>query len=110
MGTVASFDFRHAVADVLDLTSGGGAGGTLLALYFDLRRRVGLQKERDAYNLLLTREWMFLAPRSEESYEGVEINSLGFAGSLLLRRPEQVELVRRVGLPKLLAAVTTPSL
>ena len=105
MGTVQSFDFPHAVADVSSSTSEGAAAEVLLALYLDLRRRVGLQEERDAYNLLLTREWMFLVPRSEESYEGVEINSLGFAGSLLLRRPEQVELVRRVGLPRLLAAV-----
>ena len=103
--TVAGFDFPHVVADVSSFAPEGAAAGLLLALYLDLRRRVGLAEERAAYNLLLTREFMFLVPRCEKSFEGVEINSLGFAGSLLLRWSEQLDLVRRVGLPRVLAAV-----
>jgi ATP adenylyltransferase len=58
------------------------------------------------YNLLVTRRWMLAVPRITEFYGGMSINALGFAGSLLVRDREQLELVRRVGPFEVLKAVT----
>ena len=47
----------------------------------------GAQKDgrTGPYNLLLTRNWMFLAARSQESFHSISINALGFAGSFFVR-------------------------
>lgn len=62
-----------------------------------------------AYNLLITRQWMFLIPRSQEACEGIAVNSLGFAGALLVRTPEQLEHLRQMGPMNLLTAVSFPN-
>jgi sulfate adenylyltransferase (ADP) / ATP adenylyltransferase len=48
------------------------------------------------YNLLVTRRWMLLVPRSQESFEGIPVNSLGFAGALLVRNPDQLATLKRL--------------
>lgn len=57
--------------------------------------------ERDArlppYNLLATRSWMLLVPRSRETIEGVSVNGLGFGGALLVRDAGQMEALSRLG-------------
>jgi sulfate adenylyltransferase (ADP) / ATP adenylyltransferase len=58
------------------------------------------------YNLLATRRWMLVVPRSLECYGTISINALGFAGSLFVRTRAELELVRRAGPMKVLAAVT----
>lgn len=60
------------------------------------------------YNLLLTRRWMLLVPRSRDGFAGVSVNSLGFAGSLFVKNDEQLEIVTRVGPMRLLAEVAVP--
>jgi ATP adenylyltransferase len=60
------------------------------------------------YNLLMTREWMLLVPRSAEFAEGVSVNALGYAGSLFVRTAEQLDLVRRLGPLHFLSAVARP--
>lgn len=57
------------------------------------------------YNLLVTRRWLLVVPRSREHHAGIPVNALGFAGSLFVRRPEQIEDVRELGPLRLLAAV-----
>jgi ATP adenylyltransferase len=49
------------------------------------------------YNLLCTRDWMLLVPRSREFFEGVSINAIGFAGGLLVRNREQLAILRDRG-------------
>jgi sulfate adenylyltransferase (ADP) / ATP adenylyltransferase len=58
------------------------------------------------YNLLATRRWMLVVPRRQEHYGTISINALGFAGSLFVRNRAELELVRRSGPMKVLAAVT----
>lgn len=60
------------------------------------------------YNFLASREWMTVIPRSCERHENISVNALGFAGSLFVRRPEQIETVRAIGPLQLLAAVARP--
>jgi ATP adenylyltransferase len=38
-----------------------------------------------SFNILLTPAWMLVAPRSTDTWGGVFINSLGFAGYILVR-------------------------
>lgn len=49
------------------------------------------------YNLLATRNWMLLVPRSREFCDTISINALGFAGSLFVRDQEQMDKIRRLG-------------
>ncbi|MBW2708519.1 MAG: phosphorylase [Deltaproteobacteria bacterium] len=49
------------------------------------------------YNLLFTRQWMLLVPRSKESFESISVNALGFAGALLARNPEEMVLIEKEG-------------
>jgi len=62
-----------------------------------------------AYNLLVTRNWVLLVPRSQESFETISINSLGFAGALLVRTPEELERLRKRGPFAALQAVGMPA-
>lgn len=58
------------------------------------------------YNLLATREWMLLVPRSNEFYESISINALAFAGTFFVKEEAQVELLRSAGPFAALRAVT----
>jgi ATP adenylyltransferase len=58
------------------------------------------------YNLLMTRRWMLLVPRTLEFFHGISINSLGFAGSLFVPRQADLETVERFGPMSFLQAVT----
>lgn len=48
----------------------------------------------DAYNFLMTREWMFLVSRKQEKFQSIGINSLGFAGALLVKNQGELQLVK----------------
>lgn len=62
-----------------------------------------------AYNWLLTREFMMIVPRRQESTndhgDGIvlNINSLGFAGMVLAKTSEELELVKRRGVIEIAA-------
>ncbi len=57
------------------------------------------------YNLLVTRAWTLLVPRTRAAWEGIEVNALGYAGALLVREREALARLRRIGPLALLAAV-----
>ncbi len=113
LGTVASFPFRHAIAP-LDLSprdSPTKAAQIMLKQYYNLLNQVGLDigsqanKQPGAYNFLATRDWMLVVPRSQESYQNIPINSLGFAGSLFVRDRASLELLKELTPLKLLSNV-----
>ena len=87
--------------------------GRLLETYRALLDRVGIrplpaadgERQSEPYNLLVTRDWMMVVPRSRDTFEGVSINSLAYAGALLVREPHQLDAVRRVGPMGVLAQV-----
>ncbi|RMH10101.1 MAG: phosphorylase [Nitrospirae bacterium] len=49
------------------------------------------------YNLLVTQEWMLLVPRSQECFEGISINALGFAGMFLVKDQQQHYTIKQHG-------------
>ncbi|MBN3958300.1 phosphorylase [Nostoc sp. NMS8] len=69
-----------------------------LEVYRTLRQAVGLDaKQSGAYNLLATREWMLIVPRSQEHFHSISVNSLGFAGALLVRNAAEMEILKAEG-------------
>lgn len=97
--TVAGFPFRHAL-----LRLGGDPGpGELDEAYRRLLAATGLAAPDAAaraetrpalpYNLLLTRRWMLIVPRSRERVDGISINALGYAGSLFVRDRDEMATV-----------------
>lgn len=54
-------------------------------------------RQSDAYNLLVTREWMLIVPRSQEHFQSISVNSLGFAGALLVRNAAEMEILKAQG-------------
>ena len=67
---------------------------SLLERYNQLRNQLEISSGKP-YNLLITKKWMLMIPRSLEKYQSIAINSLGFAGALLVRNQEQLELVKK---------------
>ncbi|NER79874.1 MAG: phosphorylase [Leptolyngbya sp. SIO1D8] len=60
------------------------------------------------YNLLLTREWMMIVPRSQESYQDIGVNSLGYSGWLLVKTVEELKKLEEIGPLNLLKQVGKP--
>lgn len=103
VGTIPQLPFVHAIArfDPSLMQSPQQAARETLQSYHNLLQAVGLplegERQTGAYNLLATRQWMIIVPRSRESFESIPVNSLGFAGALLVRNPQQMEFLERVG-------------
>ncbi len=118
-GAVPGLPFRHAYADLARAIWERPelAGELLTAIYRDLRRAAGIgereargeRRQSGPYNLLLTRRWMLLVPRSREHYASISVNALGFAGSLFVKDKAQLQCVRDVGPMRLLREVAVPA-
>jgi ATP adenylyltransferase len=59
-----------------------------------------------AHNLLMTREHLWVIPRSKEAEQELSVNALGFAGTLLVKNQEQLKQLDSIGCLELLKAVT----
>ena len=113
LGRISSFPFRHGIAP-LNLSSSDPqtAAQTMLERYHALLNSVGWEidanttQQPGAYNFLATRNWMLIVPRSQETYQNISINSLGFAGSLFVRDRHSLELLQELTPIELLSKVT----
>ncbi|MBE9142297.1 ATP adenylyltransferase family protein [Planktothrix mougeotii] len=101
IGIIPEFPFVHAIASFNPnwIHTPLEAAIFTLELYFALLSAVGLSVDdhlfqSGAYNLLATRNWMMIVPRSQEEFEGISINSLGFAGGLLVRNSQQLQWLK----------------
>ena len=107
LGIVPGLPFVHALTRLVPalIECPQDAAKTLLKLYRAMLYAVGLNspsapacsKQSGPYNLLLTREWMLLVPRSEEFFESISVNALGFAGALLVQNEPQMQLLKDTG-------------
>ena len=113
-----SFDFRHCFAR-LELDDSGfprQPEEQCYALYHKMLSELGMSVPREGetvkqsgpYCLVVTRQWMLIAPRSQEFYGEVSVNSLGYSGCLLVRKPEHLEFVKKTGPLELLRSVSLP--
>jgi ATP adenylyltransferase len=68
-----------------------------------------------SYNVILTLEHLHLIPRKHETYtlrgteDKISINSMGFAGMLLVRSEGELEAVKREGVAHILRSVALES-
>jgi len=118
VGTTPDLPFVHAIAKPHPhwSQSPSAAASATLDYYHALLQAVGLldpphagdNKQQGAYNLLITRSWMLLVPRSQECFSSIPVNSLGFAGTLVVRSPEQMKILQDQGPMTLLQSVAVP--
>ncbi|WP_035985828.1 ATP adenylyltransferase family protein [Leptolyngbya sp. KIOST-1] len=91
--------FHHAILPLAERPS--PSGKTLLATYRALLAHLGAAWDqsptRFPYNLLVTREWMIAVARQSDHYQSIPVNSLGFAGSLLVKNLDQLDLLKALG-------------
>lgn len=97
VGTTPDFPFLHAIAKLEPGLPPTEVAEATLQSYLNLLEAVDVKEKSDAYNLLATREWMFLVPRSQEAFDSISVNSLGFAGALFVRNSEQMKLLKEHG-------------
>ena len=106
VGCAPSLPYVHAIARLPtdQATAPLDAAPLLLTTYRTLLASVGLAPETNGgeqqpgpYNLLATRRWMLVAPRAQEKFGSISVNSLGFAGSLLVKNQEEMALVKNLG-------------
>jgi ATP adenylyltransferase len=118
VGSAASLPFRHALAPMDPAWVGDPLGGARGALerYHRMLRAAGMersdsparQRQSGPYNLLVTRRWMLLVPRSTEFFNGASVNALGFAGSLLVKDEDQFRDLKSRGPMTALRSVAFP--
>jgi sulfate adenylyltransferase (ADP) / ATP adenylyltransferase len=106
-GMVPGIPFVHAFkrfSSIVDIPH-SMAALALHQMYRLMLQQVGMNlfTEREEtlqsgpYNLLFTRQWMLLVPRSREFFESISVNALGFAGAMLARNPEEMALIEKKG-------------
>jgi sulfate adenylyltransferase (ADP) / ATP adenylyltransferase len=113
----ATLPYQQAIAslDALNFTQPLAIASALRDTYQQLMEGLALWPETGtqplrAYNLLVTRQWMCIVPRSQESFAGISINSLGFAGALLVKNAAQLARLNEIGPMTVLTEVGLPLL
>ena len=116
---VPGLAFRHAFAR-LDLGPDIGTAEDAAHVALDCYRALldaagvpaidlgGVAHQGAPYNLLVTRRWMLVVPRTMECVEGISVNSLGFAGSFFVRNAAQLQTLAQLGPMTALERVSVP--
>lgn len=112
---VSRLPVRHGIIELdnRQMQESPKAPEYLYKCYQQLLKNVGVEgvrvngelRQTAPYNLLLSKNWMWMVPRSREDYRGISVNALGFAGSLFVRDKTQMEMVRKAGPMEILKAV-----
>lgn len=110
IATIPGLPFLHAFTtlDAQWVESPLTGAKATLERYDALLQAVGL-KASEPYNLLATREWMLIVPRSQEEFESISVNSLGFAGAMLMRNQAQMQILKAQGPMNILQSVAIAS-
>jgi ATP adenylyltransferase len=104
-GVIPGFDFSHRFARLNAPAEAPGAPREAFERYIAMLEQLGLRPlpggdaelQGGPYNLIATREWLLLVPRSREFFGSISINALGFAGALLVWDEEQLRALRAAG-------------
>jgi ATP adenylyltransferase len=100
---IQTLPFRHALTgtDPAWLREPNQSAGAAAERYRALLHAGGITPDSRGdlppYNLLATRTWMMLIPRSRECVDSISVNALGFAGSLLARNEREKALIEAIG-------------
>lgn len=116
MGKIPSFEFSHGLSlfDASLVTDFKLAAKVTFEQYLQLLELLEIEINADGkpskhYNFLATRNWMLIIPRSQESFNNISVNSLGFAGALLVRNYEQMAQLKQHQPLTVLKSVAFPS-
>jgi len=112
---VPAFGFRHAFAR-LDPDAWNDPAPALRSVYRELLADVGIgavagpegERQSGAYNLLVSRRWMLLVPRTQGNFDTVPVSALCYIGALFVRGEEDAARVRSVGPLAVLRGVAPP--
>ncbi|KAH9143576.1 hypothetical protein LEN26_005059 [Aphanomyces euteiches] len=101
------FQFRHGFVahGTSELPDGESASDHLHTVATTLLQALD---SPPSYNLILTKSLLLIVPRRERSTDGIEINSVGFTGSFLVRNDAQASRFTAEGPFEILAAVGFP--
>jgi ATP adenylyltransferase len=95
--TIPELSFDHAAVPLPGSSIDSSRAGELNMIYGQACGAVGIRSGDQPYNMLLTRRWMLVVPRTVEFWHEVSINALGFAGSLLVRNRDELASLRATG-------------
>lgn len=109
VGKIPLFSFQHGFTCLnLDWTaSPASIALEVLTVYQQVLNAIQVNSET-AYNFLMTRNWLLVVPRKQERFRSIGINSLGFAGALLVRNQEELQIVKYHNPLEILASVSFP--
>lgn len=102
-GMNPNLPFVHAIAKLHNIVRENSidTAKIILEYYFELLKKVNLKpqenKQIGSYNMLATKEYLIIIPRLQERSQSISINSLGFAGSLLVSNSEKMEIIKKIG-------------
>ena len=94
---ISPFNFAHVLIPLDGSRLGPHRADELHQHYRHACSALGIHNETQPYNLLVTRRWMLLVPRSHEFWREVSINALAFAGSLLVRNRTELDQLKETG-------------
>lgn len=118
IGTVPDLPFLHAFVRLPAglVNSPQVAAQTSFDLYGAMLSRVGMTPPAPGrpsiqslpYCFIVTRDYMFVVPRSKEFFEDISLNSLAFAGSFFVRDSRQLDRLKTFGPMNALKSVALP--
>lgn len=108
------FSFRHGILPLPPGWWTGDKAANLLEQHYrhlltHLGANLSAAPRPFPYNLLVTRQWMVGVCRRQDRYQSIPVNSLGFAGSLLVKDETQLALVKSLGPMTILQQVACQS-
>ncbi len=117
--SVPGLPFRHACAPMdPDWTNPEkDCGASLHACYRTVMRTAGMPVQAStgshaltgAYNLLITRKWLLLIPRTQECADDLTVMPPAFAGSFVVRTAAELNMLKRLGPMTALRQVSFPN-
>lgn len=106
IGRITGLPFDHALVRFAHdaMPSTAAAAATSFDLFREMMSVAGVampdktdEFATSPYNLLVTRRWMMLVPRTQEKFHDISLNALAFAGALLVRDDAQLTTLKSHG-------------
>ena len=97
--------FRHLISK-FDHQSPASSAYALYLEMLNLLDILDSEGKPGPYNLLMTSEWLMVIPRTCGRFQSISVNSLGFAGLLLVKNREDYQKLQAATPSQVLKAVT----
>jgi len=94
LGRLPDFAFPHCFVPLEASRSPEQGARAAREAYQAALAALAIRSTEQPYNLLATRDWLLLVPRSRPEVAGIAVNALGFAGSFFVRDRQQLATLR----------------